>query len=86
MCPFASPPALRRLGLPPLACRPSPVPAGVPVVGGHKALPFAPGFGYNPLACRPAGQFNPFYPAGPSVRSLGCAPRGPPDKSLFVMR
>ncbi len=26
----------------------APVPAGVPVVCGHKALPLAPGFGYNP--------------------------------------
>ena len=48
VCPRVSPPALRRFGLPSLALGPPPVPAGVPVVGGHKALPFAPGFGYNP--------------------------------------
>jgi hypothetical protein len=48
VCPRVSPPALRRPGLPPLALGPPPVPAGVPVVCGHKALPFAPGFGYNP--------------------------------------
>ena len=48
VCPLVSPPALRRPGLPPLALGPPPVPAGVPVVCGHKALPLAPGFGYNP--------------------------------------
>ncbi len=48
LCPFASPSTLRRLGLPPPSRGPSPLPAGVPVVCGHKALPSAPGFGYNP--------------------------------------
>jgi len=48
VCPLVSPPTLRRLGLPPLALGPPPVPAAVPVVCGHKALPSTPGFGYNP--------------------------------------
>ena len=48
VCPLVSPSALRRLGLPPLALGPPPVPAGAPVVCGHKALPSVPGFGYNP--------------------------------------
>jgi hypothetical protein len=48
VCPRVSPPALRRPGPPPLALGPPPVPAGVPIVGGHKALPLALGFGYNP--------------------------------------
>ena len=50
--------------------------------------PFPPPQGSDtiPIAHRPAVQFNAFYPAGPSVRLLGCAPRGPPDKSLFVRR
>jgi len=37
-----------------------------------------------PIAGRPTVQFNPFYPAGPLVRSRLCPARGPPDKSLFV--
>ncbi len=48
LCPFASPSALRRLGLPPPSRGPSPLRAGVPVICGHKALPSAQGFGYNP--------------------------------------
>ena len=30
-----------------------------------------------------AVQFNPFYPAGPSLRSSACSARRSPDKSLF---
>ncbi len=48
VCPLVSPPALRGRGLPPPAFGPPPVPAGVSVVCGHKPLPSAPGFGYNP--------------------------------------
>ncbi len=48
VCPRVSPPALRRLGLPPPAFGPPPVPAGVPVVCAQNALPSALGFGYNP--------------------------------------
>jgi len=39
-----------------------------------------------PIVCRPAVQFNQFYPAGPRPRSQACSARGPPDKSLFVRR
>ncbi len=48
VCTRVSPPALRSLELSPLALGSPPVPAGVPVVRAHKALPSAPGFGYNP--------------------------------------
>ena len=43
-----SPPARRRLAAPSPPLSSPPVPAGVPIVGAHKVLPFAPGFGYNP--------------------------------------
>jgi len=46
--PRVSPPALRRLGLPPPALGSPPVPAGAPIVCAHKPLPSAPRFGYNP--------------------------------------
>ena len=36
-----------------------------------------------PIACRPAVQFNPFYPAGPISWSRICSARGSPDKTLF---
>jgi hypothetical protein len=45
---LGAPPTLRNLRLPPLALGPRPVPAEVPVVCGHKALPSALGFRYNP--------------------------------------
>ncbi len=49
-----------------------------------KPFPRPEGSDTIPIACRPAVQFNPFYPAGPLPRSRGCTTRGPPDKSLFV--
>ena len=65
-----------------------------PHASAAKALPFAPGFRYNPHS--PVGhpapkrgravQFNPFYPAGPAPLSLTSPRSGPPDKSLFVSR
>ncbi len=48
MCSLGSPAVLRRLGLPPLTLGLPPVLAGVPAVCGHKALPSAAGFRYNP--------------------------------------
>jgi hypothetical protein len=48
VCPRVPPPALSRLRLSPLALGPLPVPAGVPVMCAHKALPSVPGIRYNP--------------------------------------
>ncbi len=48
-------------------------------------FPRPPGSDTIPIACRPAVQFNLFYPAGPFPGSRACSARGPPDKSLFVM-
>ncbi|MFI5339784.1 MAG: 4-oxalocrotonate tautomerase family protein [Candidatus Methylomirabilales bacterium] len=55
-----------------------------PRVLGQKPFARPRGSDTIPIACRPAVQFNRFYPAGPLVPSRGCTPRGPPDKSLFV--
>ena len=84
--PSVSPPAPRRLELPPLALGPPLVLAGVPAARTRKSLPSAPGLGYNPQSLEASGSVQLVLPGASAIHVASSATRAPPDKSLFVQR
>jgi len=57
--------------------RSPPDPAGAPVVCGHKGLPSAPGFRYNPHSLYASGSVQPVLPGGPGPGVVGLFCEGP---------
>jgi hypothetical protein len=69
--------------IPPAPARDSP-PAPLRRAG-EWPFPPPPGSDTIPIACRPAVQCTPCYPAGLALLPLASPPYGPPDKGVFVV-